>query len=131
MSGQTSEQNPEAPSVQGEKETTQTQTQSQQQPPVIQEQATSDQPQVRGGKPAPKPIEALPIPEGAQLGAITEAQYLPLPTGGMRALAIQLYPDDRQDTEKMQQHVQALFLMNRDVVRDVDSHQVGAFVRVK
>lgn len=131
MSGNTSEQNPEAPSVQGEKETTQTQTQSQQQPPVMQEQATSDQPQVRGGKAAPEDKQDIPIPPGATPGPLEQAQWLPLPVGGMRALVIQLHPDDRNDAAKMQEHLDNLFLMNRDVVRDVDSHQVGAQVRIK
>ena len=112
-------------------ENKQTQTQSQQQPPVIQEQATSDQPQVRGGTYVPPKEEDIPIPAAAQIGPLTEAQFVPMPTGGIRALAIQLWPDDRNNPDAFNQHVADLLMMNRDMVRDEYAHPVNAWVRIK
>lgn len=56
--------------------------------------------------------------------------YVPMPAGGLRALAAQLFPDDRDHPEQMKQHLTDLLVLNSDSLRNEDSYTVGQQVRI-
>lgn len=60
----------------------------------------------------------------------TGAQYVPMPPGGLRALAAELYPDDRDTPDAMKQHVADLLQLNADALRTEESYTVGTQVRI-
>lgn len=61
----------------------------------------------------------------------TGAQYVPMPAGGLRALAGELFPDDRDNPEAMNQHVSDLLVLNSDTLRNEDSFTAGQLVRIQ
>ncbi|SRR5581483_11636197 len=60
----------------------------------------------------------------------TGAQYVPMPPGGLRALAGELFPDDRDNPEAMNQHVSDLLMLNQDTLRTEESYTAGQQVRI-
>lgn len=70
------------------------------------------------------------IPDSARPIDPTQARYVPMPPGGLAALAEELFPEDYGNHEKMAGHLHDLLIMNRATLRDDTSHQVGALVRI-
>lgn len=70
------------------------------------------------------------IPAVAQQDAVANARYVPMPAGGMQALAELLHPDDINDQEKMDNHIFDLLTLNRGIVTNDTMHTVGQMVRV-
>jgi len=81
--------------------------------------------QVRNNKPDDMPDSAKPIED------ITSAVYVPMPSGGIAALAENLFPDDFRNQDAMDRHIYDLMTMNRDRLRDDSGYTVGTQVRIK
>lgn len=82
------------------------------------------------GNDAPETTEATDQEEQATTHKYTGAQYVPMPPGGLRALAGELFPDDRDNPESMNQHVSDLLVLNRDTLRTEESYTAGQQVRI-
>lgn len=70
------------------------------------------------------------LPGAAQPVNIADAKFVPLPAGGVAALADSLYPDDKDNQDAMDQHVFDILVANRDVIRDDVGSTVGTMVRI-
>lgn len=70
------------------------------------------------------------IPDAARPVALENASFVPLPAGGLAALADSLFPGDKDNEEAMHEHVIDLFIRNRDILRDGESSTVGTMVRI-
>ena len=70
------------------------------------------------------------IPDSATPEAKAKASWVPLPAGGIAALADSLWPEDVNDQEAMDTHIFDLMLLNNDLIRNDTSHTVGQMVRV-
>lgn len=57
-------------------------------------------------------------------------QYRPMPSGGLQRLALDLYPDDADDADKMRSHVGDLLDLNRDSLRDDTTYRANQLVRI-
>lgn len=80
---------------------------------------------------AAKKMDDPGIPDAARTDVgLADAKFVPLPAGGIAALADHLYPGDRGNIEAMAGHVFDLLTLNRDIVRDDTSSTVGTIVRI-
>jgi hypothetical protein len=70
------------------------------------------------------------MPMSATFDGLLNARLMPMPSGGVHALAHQLYPDDVEDQEKMDNHIYDIMTLNRDTLRDDTSYPANAVVRV-
>lgn len=70
------------------------------------------------------------LPDSATPEAKASAKWVPLPAGGIAALADTLFPDDLEDQDAMDTHILDLMLLNNDLIRNDTSHTVGQMVRV-
>lgn len=70
------------------------------------------------------------LPSSATNEALLGARVMPMPAGGIHALVSSLYPDDLENNDAMDQHVQDILNLNRDTLRDDTSHPVNAMIRV-
>lgn len=70
------------------------------------------------------------MPSAAKQETFNNARVVPMPAGGIQQLATNLYPDDVNNQEAMDNHVFDLLTLNRDVLRDDTSHLVGQVVRI-
>ena len=70
------------------------------------------------------------LPKVVSDDAIASARWVPMPPGGLHALASTLYPDDINNQESFDAHLFDLMTLNRDIVRDDTASTVGQFVRV-
>ena len=70
------------------------------------------------------------LPEAATPEAVAKSRHVPMPAGGLSALADSLWPDDVDNQDAMDQHLFDLMTLNRDTLRDDTSHSVGQMVRV-
>jgi hypothetical protein len=74
----------------------------------------------------PQPVEQ-PIEQPVEEQPTTLVQ---MPALGLYGLAQELYPEDRGDQTKMRLHIEDLFQLNTDRLRDDVSHTVGQMVRI-
>lgn len=65
-----------------------------------------------------------------QVSPYEGAQFVPMPAGGLRALAGELFPADRDNPDAMKQHVSDLLVLNAATLRNEDSYTVGTQVRI-
>jgi hypothetical protein len=73
-----------------------------------------------------------PAPASEPVAAPAETPILvTMPAGGLAHLARLLYPNDIDNQETMDKHVQDLFLLNQDSLRTPDVYQAGQSVRIK
>lgn len=72
---------------------------------------------------APGVVEQAPV-------GLADKKFVDMPAGGLRALAAELYPDDRDNPTAMKAHVAELLALNSDRLRDEDSYTVGIQVRI-
>lgn len=70
------------------------------------------------------------VPGSATPEAVAGARVTSMPPGGLQALALLLFPDDVDDQEAMDNHMQDLLNLNRDTLRDDTSHMAGQVVRI-
>ena len=70
------------------------------------------------------------LPGSATPEALASAKVAAMPPGGLLALASILFPDDVDDQEAMDNHMQDLLNLNRDTLRDDTSHMAGQVVRI-
>lgn len=72
-------------------------------------------------------MSGLPDPEP---DVQPETTLVTMPALGLPELAKQLYPDDISDQAKMKQHVQDLFTLNADRLRNDTSFISGQIVKI-
>lgn len=70
------------------------------------------------------------LPASATHEALQGAKFAPMPAGGLHALASQLFPDDVNDQEAMDNHIFDLLTLNRDTLRDESAFTAGQNVRI-
>jgi hypothetical protein len=70
------------------------------------------------------------LPASATLDGLRSANHVPMPPGGLHALAETMFPDDIGNADAMDGHLQDLLNLNRDTLRDDTSYVVGQHVRV-
>lgn len=70
------------------------------------------------------------LPDSATPEAKASAKWVPLPAGGIAALADSLWPGDSEDQDAMDNHIFDLMLLNNDLIRNDTSHTVGQMVRI-
>ena len=70
------------------------------------------------------------IPAAATDDALASARWVPIPPGGLHALASTLFPDDIDKQDAFDAHLFDLMTLNRDILRNDTDHTVGQFVRV-
>jgi hypothetical protein len=58
------------------------------------------------------------LPDSAKEDAFTNTRFVPVPSGGIAALADSMWPDDLEDDDKMDDHIFTLMTLNRDIIRD-------------
>jgi hypothetical protein len=70
------------------------------------------------------------IPASSTQEAKDAARWVPLPAGGIAALADSLFPEDLDNPEAMHEHIFDLMNLNSDILRNDTSHSVGQMVRI-
>ena len=70
------------------------------------------------------------IPDVATDDALASARWVPMPPGGLHALASTLYPQDIDNVDAFDAHLFDLLTLNRDTLRNDTDHVVGQFVRI-
>lgn len=70
------------------------------------------------------------LPDSAKPEALANARVTVMPAGGLLALAEQLFPDDLDNQDAMDGHLQDLLNLNRDSLRDDTAYFPGQVVRI-
>ena len=70
------------------------------------------------------------LPDSAKPESVLNARVVPMPAGGIHALASLLWPDDVGNQDAFDAHIYDLLTLNRDIIRDDTSHPVNAMVRI-
>jgi hypothetical protein len=78
----------------------------------------------------PNDLDATVKMPAIQVPTQPSTTLVQMPALGLRGLALELYPEDRDDQAKMQQHIQDLFALNADRLRNEDVHIVGQLVKI-
>lgn len=77
-----------------------------------------------------KSQEPFQLPMSATPEGLAATKFVPMPAGGLSALADTLFPDDINNQDAMDEHLFDLLTLNRDTLRDDTSYIVGQMVRV-
>ena len=70
------------------------------------------------------------IPDSATPEAKATSNWRPMPAGGLTAVIDEMWPEDADNEEAFDQHLQDLMLLNNDILRNESSHMVGQHIRV-